>query len=48
VIVAKLSAYRRKNRLRRTLWELDGIICTLYLLDYIDSPALRRNVQKTL
>ena len=45
VIVGKLSAYRRKNRTKRALWELDGIIRTLYLLDYIDSPVLRRNVQ---
>jgi TnpA family transposase len=28
VIVGKLSAYRRKNRLRRALWELDSIIRT--------------------
>jgi TnpA family transposase len=48
VIVGKLSAYRRKNRTKRALWELDGIIRTLYLLDYIDSPVLRRNVQKAL
>jgi len=46
VIVGKLSAYRRKNRTKRPLCELDGIIRTLYLLDYIDSPVLRRNVQK--
>jgi TnpA family transposase len=48
VIVGKLSAYRRKNRTKRALWELDGIIRTLYLLDYIDSPMLRRNVQRAL
>ena len=42
VIVGKLSAYRRKNRTKRALWELDGIIRTLYLLDYIYSPMLRR------
>jgi TnpA family transposase len=48
VIVGKLSAYRRKNRTKRALWELDSIIRTLYLLDYIDSPVLRRNVQKAL
>ncbi len=48
VIVGKLSAYRRKNRTKRALWEFDGIIRTLYLLDYIDSPVLRRNVQKAL
>ena len=48
VIVGKLSAYRRKNRTKRALWELDSIIRTLYLLDCIDSPVLRRNVQKAL
>ena len=48
VIVGKLSAYRRKNRTKRALWELDGIIRTLYLLDYIDSPVLRRNDQRAL
>jgi len=48
VIVGKLSAYRRKNRTKRALWEFDSIIRTLYLLDYIDSPVLRRNVQKAL
>ena len=47
-MAGKLSAYRRKNRTKRALWELDGIIRTLYLLDYIDSPVLRRNVQKAL
>jgi len=48
VIVGKLSAYRRKNRTKRALWEFDSIIRTLYQLDYIDSPVLRRNVQKAL
>lgn len=48
VIVGKLSAYRRKNRTKRALWELDSIVRTLYLLDYIDLPVLRRNVQKAL
>ncbi len=48
VIVAKLSAYRRKNRTKRALWEFDHIIRSLYLLDYIDSPVLRRNVQRAL
>jgi hypothetical protein len=30
------------------LWEYDNIIRSLYLLDYIDSPPLRRNVQWAL
>ena len=48
IIVSKLSAYARKNNTRRALWEYDNIIRSLYLLDYIDSPPLRRNVQRAL
>lgn len=42
------SAYARKNKTRRALWEYDHIIRSLYLLEYIDSLALRRQVQKAL
>jgi len=31
-----------------SLWEYDHIIRSLYLLEYIDSPPLRRNVQRAL
>lgn len=48
VIVAKLSTYRRQNRTKQALWEFDHIIRSLYLLDYVDSPLLRRNVHKAL
>lgn len=48
VIISKLSAYRRKNRTKQALWEFDNIIKSLYLLDYADSPELRKNVQKAL
>lgn len=48
IIVGKLSAYARKNRAKRALWEYDNIIRSLYLLDYIDLLALRRNVQRAL
>jgi TnpA family transposase len=48
IIVSKLSAYARKNKTRRALWEYDNIIRSLYLLDYIDSPPLRQNVQRAL
>ena len=48
IIVSKLSAHARKNKTRRALWEYDNIIRSLYLLDYIDSPPLRRNVQRAL
>ena len=48
IIVGKRSAYARKNPTRRALWEDDHIIGSLYVLDYIDSPPLRRNVQRAL
>lgn len=48
IIVGKLSSYARNNKTKRALWEYDNIIRSLYLLDYIDSPPLRRNVQRAL
>lgn len=48
IIVGKLNAFARRNKTRRALWEYDNIIRSLYLLDYIDSPPLRRNVQQAL
>jgi len=48
IIIGKLSTYARKNKTRRALWEYDNIIRSLYLLDYVDSPPLRRNVQQAL
>ena len=47
-IIKKLSAYARNNRTRKAMVEYDKILQTIYLLDYIDSPSLRRNVQKAL
>jgi TnpA family transposase len=48
IIIGKLSAYARKNRTKRALWEYDNIIRSLYLLEYIDSISLRRNVQQAV
>lgn len=45
VIISKLSAYQRTNRTKRALWEFDNLIKSLYLLNYIDSPGLRKNGQ---
>ena len=47
-IVRKLSAHARNNRTKQALWEYDSIHRSLYLLNYIDSPSLRQNVQKAL
>ena len=48
IIVGQLSAYPRKNKTRRALWEYDNIMRSLYLLDSIDAPHLRRNVHRAL
>ena len=44
IIVSKLSAYARQNRTKRALWEYDNIFRSLYLLNFVDSLTLRRNV----
>ena len=48
IIVRKLSAFALTNKTRRALWEYDHILRSLYLLDYLDSAPLRRNVQRAL
>ncbi len=48
VIIGKLSAYARKNRTKKALWELDNIYRSAYLLTYVDSVTLRHNVQRAL
>jgi TnpA family transposase len=48
IVIAKLSAHARKNKTKRALWEYDNIIRSLYLLDYVDSSPLRRNIQKAV
>jgi TnpA family transposase len=48
VIIGKLSSYARKNRTKKALWELDNVYRSRYLLTYVDSLRLRRNVQRAL
>ena len=47
-IVRKLSSYARQNKTKKALWELDNIIRSIYMLDYIDDKSLRRYVTKAL
>jgi TnpA family transposase len=47
-VVRKLSSYTRQNQTKKALWELDNILRTLYILDFIDDPTLRQSVQKAL
>ncbi len=47
-IVRKLSSYARQNQTKKALWELDNILRTIYILDFMDDPVLRQSVQKAL
>ena len=47
-IVRKLSSYARQNSTKKALWELDNILRTIYILDFIDDVELRQSVQKAL
>src|SRR5271165_3774920 len=42
VMLKKLAAYRRQNQLDLALQELGRIERTLFMLDWLESPALRR------
>ena len=48
IIVSKLSSHARRNDTRQALWEYDNILASLYLLQYIDSPPMRRGIQQAL
>ncbi len=48
IIVRKLSSYARQNRTKQALWEYDSIFRSLHLLEFVDSPPLRQNVQRAL
>lgn len=47
-IVRKLNSYARQNSTKKALWELDNIIRSIYMLDYIDDRSLRQYVAKAL
>jgi TnpA family transposase len=46
-IVRKLSSYQSNDTLR-ALIELDKIVMSLYMLDYIDDEEMRKNVHRSL
>lgn len=48
LIVSKLSSYKRKNQTKYALWEYDKILMSIYMLQFIDEPELRRNVRRAL
>ena len=42
----KLGSYPRKNRTNKALRELDNLLRSLHLLNYVDSPEFQRNIQR--
>ena len=48
VVVGKLSSFARRNRTKRAIWEYDNILCSRYLLRFINDLTLRRNVTRAL
>jgi TnpA family transposase len=48
VIVGKLASHARRSKTKRALWELDHIIETLHILNYIDSPQYRKNIHRAV
>ena len=48
IIVGKLSSYERKNRTKKAMWELDNILRSIYILNYVDDILLRQHVHRAL
>jgi hypothetical protein len=46
--VALAFSHNRNSRVKHALWEYDSIHSSLHMLNYIDSPSLRQNIQKAL
>ena len=47
-LVRKLSSHARHSRVKHALWEYDSIHSSLHMLNFIDSPAVRQNIQRAL
>lgn len=44
IIVRKLSSHKFSDRTKRAIWELDAVVKSIYLLDYLDNKYLRQDV----
>ena len=47
-LIGRLSSENFKSRTKRALWEMNSVLMTNYLLDYIDDVILRQSVQGAL
>ena len=48
LIVSKLSSHKRKNKTKEALWEYDKILMSIYMLQFINDPIIRKNVRRAL
>jgi len=48
VIIRKLSSYTKQNKTKKAIWEMNEIINSDYILNYIDDLILRQGVQRAL
>ena len=47
-IIRKLNSYKRRNKTSKAFIELDNIVRSIHILNYIDSIELRHNIQKVI
>jgi hypothetical protein len=47
-VMRKLSSCARQGQTKKALWELNNIRRSIYMLDFIDNPTLRQNVQRAV
>jgi TnpA family transposase len=48
VVVKKICSHKNQSKLKKALWEYNNIHFSIYMLRFIDNPALRRGVRIAL
>ncbi len=48
LIVSKLSSHKRKNKTKEALREYDKILMSIYMLNFMNDPSIRKNVRRAL
>jgi TnpA family transposase len=48
VITRKLSQNSKSSPVKKALWEYNNILRSIFILNYVRSPVLRQNIQKSL
>ena len=48
IVIKKLSAYTRRNKTQRALWEFDKILKSIHTARFIDEPPFRQSIRTAL